>query len=269
MKLKDLKPNTVIKLGTHYGAGFIYAGKVRDMDEYDLGVMLKKYERKLLVNTVGQMYTLDPKAVNKTAKTIETMFSFISFIPPFEREVVEMYPSELEKGVKIVIIEGFANGNITAVDETPKPITADMLGYEECIALLAAIWRNEVDILVDAYEKMLIGKKQAQEAAVHTALAQERILNGATGIIRKARQIATNNVCFDEMGHMIRNPKRTYESLCKRMEIIHEHEQAAEKETGKVASSRGKVLQGASGTAECPGGRSTGADTDSSGAIPV
>lgn len=252
-KLKDLKDNETIKLGTQYGAGFIYAGKVKDMDEQDLRVILKAQERKFLFNLILQLFPPDGTKGKKAEHTLQTIMSFITFVPPLEREIVEMYPSVLEKGVKIVIIRGAANGRIAMLDDSPKPIKKEDLHYDECLALLAAIWRSDVEELVRCYERMITGKGQSRELAGPEALSIEHKLDSATGIIRKARQVATNNVCFDEMGRQIRPPKKVYEIIKRRMEILeHEYQQATAKEAGEAKRSRSKILQAAAGKAGSP-----------------
>ena len=235
-KLKDIDKDMIVKIGTDLGCGYLYGGRMGDMPVEEIGEQVYKQEQQMLNNVVSNMYCESKKWGERTERTMRQIWSFLEYIPLMEREVVETFQSQVEPEVTAVLIRGFANGRVAMVDESPRPINLDAISDESAISVLAAIWREEVDVLIKAYEMMMSKKHKRQAEGVAIAYTQEKVLEDAPGIIRKARQIAANNLCFDDTGRMRVQPKKMYESICNKMEMVWEYgiEQTAKTATGKT-----------------------------------
>ena len=217
MKVRDIDRNQKVKIGMKDGCGYIYAGIMGNAPFYKLDKYIMDGLWQSLHTEVKRIKSRASGRKRQTLVSVQKLKQvndeIVNFIPLADREIREMWDSDAEDGVKAVLVDGSTSGKMWLVDETPKEI--DIAHDEGLINLVGAMYREVTVRLVDAYVRMFSREDSAKEIALAAARGAE--MEVPSGIIRKCRQIATQKVCFDDYGRMIRPPRKVYEIICKKM----------------------------------------------------
>lgn len=199
MKVKEIQENKVVKIGMVNGSGFIFCGRFADAD-------LEALDRENIETLIDHLWSLRTYfLVRMPSEWTRAKFATVDrcaaelkgYVRIAEREIRERYPSAVEKGVEIILIDGNQPGKRALVDETPKPI--GHMHTQGVINLVGAIYNDVFESLISEYKTLAKAKKQDDiDRACSYVRAYEKDITdnvyGAytdpTAIIRKARAVA-------------------------------------------------------------------------------
>lgn len=214
MRIRDIDRNQTVKIGMKYGSGFLYAGVLADAPWNMLDAFILDNLWLLLVNEVFRIKGRTRQTLVSLQKLWRVNKEYSNYIPLRDREILEMWDSAVDEDTKVIIVDGSVVGKLWLVDERPSKV--DIKFDEGLINLVGAMYRQVAEDLITDYELMITAKDRMRKAnaLANAARSEEQI---PTGIIRKCRQIATKNICFDDDGRMLKPPEKVYEIICRKM----------------------------------------------------
>lgn len=198
MKLKEVDPSMLVKVGMTDGTGYIFTGKMGDCDFQTLDTECEAmaWEKMDKIAAIVRKWTAKFTA-NKIEYLLNAHDYIVNYVPLAEREVVEIRPSIAEKNVYIVMVEGNMDGKLWMVDETPRKLKINK--HQSMIPLLGEMYKPLVEQLYVEYQKIILKKGKKREKAIDAAKQLENEITddpAVSFVIRKARLEAAKSACY-------------------------------------------------------------------------
>lgn len=199
MKLKELNQDAIVKIGTQSGSSFLYTGRFRDADLPGIN----KYCEDM--TTIAIMRMLDKIRLCRDLQTEKTLYRKLAdletyrknYVPVYDREIIDRYPSILEDGVEIIIIPGTEIGDFAMVDET---LDIPMVDENGLIRLAGAICRGMMDTLVSRYQDCFMKPNNegiweaAKRAELYITESNFALLKDPSYLVHEARREASAKI---------------------------------------------------------------------------
>lgn len=215
MTIKDIDPNEIVKIGTQKGNGYFYVGRMGDLDLDAVNASLRQslangYRSAIERIKVRPLKEVTQKFLDGVVKAYK---AYKGYEPIENREVVDVFDSIAEDGVKCIIISGDGNGAHWMIDESRK---FDILNDSGVMEIYGAAFRLSCNDLQREYERiykcidpgMLKSIKKTIEALEDNIEKDlSKISKEPKGIIRMTRMNAVHAICFDEDGNQHADPK--------------------------------------------------------------
>lgn len=210
MTIKDISPDTVIKLGYTEGSGYLYCGSIQDAGIEAIDEICKTAAERAVEDTRRRIKKVlqdkrekgeKEEITAELAAKLERAEKYLrEYVPIAEREIYDSYPSLLEDAT-IILYEGMELGhsNKHMVNEEDRPIVIgdDAAAYR----LLGAIFKGIYDDLRKDYVAMFGGsetrKKTAIERQKMKRQAERKEEQTPPYLIRIAREKAIEWLCRD------------------------------------------------------------------------
>lgn len=225
MKLRELPPDQLIKLGFDGGSGWVYGGLAGDIDwvalnhktyddEWDAFIVALKCYQRTPMNKLTRKILM---SLIKKADAVQ------NYIPLADREIKEQFESITEPGVINVLVKGVTSGRIWMLDETPKPVKVE--DTNGAFTLVGAIYKDMMSDLESAYYHILADKEKFQkDTAKVTAKHIEHMINenpyggmdDPSHLVTKTRAKVIREFCY-KGGHVVRPIEKVTAMLLKEL----------------------------------------------------
>lgn len=202
MKLADLSPDMVVKIGTEKGTGYLYAGPLKDANLAQINAAEKAKLEKSYSNALHKLREM-PIAEIK-ASNIKHLYrcseNLNNFIPIEQREIVETFTSIIEPEVTAVILKGAGTGDIWTLK---KKSNFEVNSMEGCLDLVGAILKTDVAELSRLYRIIYekpsdtIAKASIQD--IHAVIRSNPYgqLKDPDAVIRMTLSNTVKDICED------------------------------------------------------------------------
>lgn len=211
MKIGDIDPDRIVKIGSIHGQGFFYVGRLLEMNNLQIDRELKEESRRDFENAFRLLKSkeadnVDQKLITKFTKAWE---GYSKFKPIMEREIYDTWESIAEPGVLTIIVEGGGKGSHWMVDES-RPI--ELRSDKGALDLLGAVYKSLCDDLEGHYKDIYkYRNSEMQTRAAKMALYLES--QCTPGVSRMTRVNAVKAICYDTKGKQIHDPKEVEEII--------------------------------------------------------
>lgn len=150
MKLADLSPDMVVKIGTEKGTGYLYAGPLKDANFTQMNKAMKAKLETSYNNALTKLRMMPLEEIKpSTIKHLYTCSdSLAKFKPIEEREIAETFTSIIEPEVTAVIPKGADTGDIWTVNKKNR---FDLTSMDGCLELVGAIYKTDAAELARLY----------------------------------------------------------------------------------------------------------------------
>ena len=202
MTIKDIPSDTIVKIGTTDGAGFLYAGKAGECDFVTLNHKLYDDEWNIFARE-AMKFKMSLPSVSK--KKLVALLKYADLVQNYEplpdREIVEKFDSAIEDAV-VVTVKGASWGQVWLYDETERPVKVK--NTNAAVMNVAAIYREIVEELELAYIESVSGdtpikrKNAVIDAQKHEAelrTDEYGMISDAKYVINRTRQNAITRLC--------------------------------------------------------------------------
>lgn len=188
MKIMDIHPDSVVKIGAVKGSGFLYIGRFGDADLSGIDRECREKVKQSISKARYKMRLSSEKERRQMLKErVDTLKEYVDkYIPFGDREIVERYPSLVDDGVDIVLTSGIeveARGFPTQIGESLQ-----VMDETGSIRLAGAIIRGMMDFLVRKYVEIYT-KGRSQETIGAAKRAEDRITESRLMLIRDPRYL--------------------------------------------------------------------------------